>query len=129
MSPPPPPRPPAGKTTLLKLLTGALEPSTGYVRRNPRMRAGIYNQHFVDRLPMDIDPTSYLKSKVRLCVLHVLYAVYVLDVLSVLYALYVLDVLDVILYGLTSTYVDPYPPRCVVCVVWVVGYCVCCWMC
>lgn len=53
----------AGKTTLLKLLTGALEPTTGYVRRNPRMRAGIYNQHFVDRLPMDIDPTSYLRSK------------------------------------------------------------------
>lgn len=55
----------SGKTTLLKLLTGDLEPTEGFIRRNPRMRAGIYNQHFVDRLPMDIDPTTYLKEKVR----------------------------------------------------------------
>lgn len=55
----------SGKTTLLKLLTGDLEATEGFVRRNPRMRAGIYNQHFVDRLPMDIDPTTYLREKVR----------------------------------------------------------------
>jgi ATP-binding cassette, subfamily F, member 1 len=53
----------AGKTTLLKLLTGDLEPSEGEVRRNARLRAGVYNQHFVDRLPMDIDPVAYLRSK------------------------------------------------------------------
>ncbi|CAM9723569.1 unnamed protein product [Chrysoparadoxa australica] len=53
----------AGKTTLLKLITGDLEPTKGEVRRNPRLRMGIYNQHFVDRLPMDIDPTSYLRQQ------------------------------------------------------------------
>jgi ATP-binding cassette subfamily F protein 1 len=31
------------------------------VRRNPRLRVGIYNQHFVDRLPMEEDPITYLR--------------------------------------------------------------------
>ena len=39
----------AGKSTLLKLLTGEVEPTKGELRRNPRLRMGIYNQHFVDR--------------------------------------------------------------------------------
>jgi ATP-binding cassette, subfamily F, member 1 len=34
----------AGKSTLLKLLTGALEPTRGMIKRNPRLRAGVYNQ-------------------------------------------------------------------------------------
>ncbi len=57
----------AGKTTLLKILTGALEPTEGEIRRNPRLRAGVYDQHFVDRLPMDVDPVSYLTSKFDSC--------------------------------------------------------------
>ncbi len=57
----------AGKTTLLKILTGNLEPTEGELRRNPRLRAGVYNQHFVDRLPMDIDPVTYLTSKFESC--------------------------------------------------------------
>jgi ATP-binding cassette, subfamily F, member 1 len=53
----------AGKTTLLKLLTGEIQASTGEVRRNPRLRMGIYNQHFVDRLPMGKTPVEYLQSQ------------------------------------------------------------------
>jgi len=53
----------AGKTTLLKLLTGEIHPTTGEVRRNGRLRMGIYNQHFVDRLPMNKTPVEYLRSQ------------------------------------------------------------------
>lgn len=51
----------SGKSTLIKLITGEIAPTMGEVRRNPRLRVGIYNQHFVDRLPMEEDPVSYLR--------------------------------------------------------------------
>ena len=51
----------SGKSTIIKLITGEVSPPEGEVRRNPRLRIGIYNQHFVDRLPMDEDPISYLR--------------------------------------------------------------------
>ncbi|KAG7354993.1 ABC transporter ATP-binding protein [Nitzschia inconspicua] len=53
----------AGKSTLLKLLTGEVDPTSGEVRRNPRLRMGIYNQHFVDRLPMDKTPVEHLRDR------------------------------------------------------------------
>lgn len=53
----------AGKSTLLKLLTGEIEASSGDVRRNPRLRMGIYNQHFVDRLPMGKTPVEHLRDR------------------------------------------------------------------
>lgn len=40
----------SGKSTLIKLLTGEVEPTSGEVRRNPRLRVGVYNQHFVDKV-------------------------------------------------------------------------------
>lgn len=48
---------------MLKLLTGEVDPTTGEVRRNPRLRMGIYNQHFVDRLPMTKTPVEYLRDR------------------------------------------------------------------
>jgi ATP-binding cassette subfamily F protein 1 len=48
----------SGKSTMIKLITGELNPSEGEIRRNPRLRVGIYNQHFVDRLPMEEDPVA-----------------------------------------------------------------------
>ena len=42
---------------------GDLNPTSGDVRRNHRLRIGKYNQHFVDVLPMDKTPVSYLQSK------------------------------------------------------------------
>ena len=53
----------AGKSTLLKLLTGEIYATKGDVRRNPRLRMGIYNQHFVDRLPMDKTPVEHLRDR------------------------------------------------------------------
>ena len=46
---------------LLKLLTGEIQPVKGEVKRNPRLRMGIYNQHFVDRLPMGKTPVEHLR--------------------------------------------------------------------
>mmetsp|Transcript_399 Transcript_399/g.565 ORF Transcript_399/g.565 Transcript_399/m.565 type:complete len:755 (+) Transcript_399:795-3059(+) len=53
----------AGKSTLLKLMTGELEATTGDVRRNPRLRMGVYNQHFVDKLPMGKTPIEFLRDR------------------------------------------------------------------
>ncbi len=51
----------SGKTTLLNLLTGKLQCTDGDVKRNPKLRIGVYNQHFVERLPMDESPVDYLR--------------------------------------------------------------------
>jgi ATP-binding cassette, subfamily F, member 1 len=53
----------AGKSTLLKLLTGEIQATKGDVKRNPRLRMGIYNQHFVDRLPMNVSPIEHLRNR------------------------------------------------------------------
>jgi len=36
-------------STAIKLITEDLKPSEGEIRRNPKLRLGVYNQHFVDR--------------------------------------------------------------------------------
>lgn len=51
----------SGKSTLLNLLTGKLTSTEGEIKRNPRLRIGVYNQHFVERLPMDETPVDYLR--------------------------------------------------------------------
>ena len=51
----------SGKSTILKIITGDVDPPEGEVRRNPRLRVGVYNQHFMDKLPMDEDPVTYLR--------------------------------------------------------------------
>lgn len=51
----------SGKSTIIKLITGEVNPPIGEVRRNPRLRIGVYNQHFIDRLPMEEDPVTYLR--------------------------------------------------------------------
>ncbi len=48
-------------STIIKLITEEITPSIGEVRRNPRLRIGVYNQHFIDRLPMEEDPVTYLR--------------------------------------------------------------------
>ncbi|KAI2489940.1 ABC transporter [Fragilaria crotonensis] len=53
----------AGKSTLLKLMTGEIEPTRGEIRRNPRLRMGVYNQHFVDKLPMNKTPVEFLRDR------------------------------------------------------------------
>uniref|UniRef100_A0A0D9ZRV4 ABC transporter domain-containing protein n=1 Tax=Oryza glumipatula TaxID=40148 RepID=A0A0D9ZRV4_9ORYZ len=52
------PRP--GKSTLLKLLAGELTPTSGEARRNPKLRIGLYSQHFCDALPEEKSPVQHL---------------------------------------------------------------------
>lgn len=49
-----------GKSTLIKLLTGELEPITGSRETISGIRIGSYSQHFIDKLPMDKSPVEYL---------------------------------------------------------------------
>ncbi|KNH09000.1 ATPase [Perkinsela sp. CCAP 1560/4] len=51
-----------GKSTLLNLMEGKLEPDEGTAERSRNIRIGRYNQHFVDCLPMEITPVDYLLS-------------------------------------------------------------------
>jgi ATP-binding cassette, subfamily F, member 1 len=51
----------SGKSTIIKLITDEAKPTEGEVLRNPRLRIGVYNQHFIDRLPMDESPVDYLR--------------------------------------------------------------------
>jgi len=37
-----------GKSTLLKLIAGDIEPSEGVMRRSPHVKVGWYHQHFME---------------------------------------------------------------------------------
>lgn len=50
-----------GKTTLLNLITGGLDPQTGHVSRNPKVRIAAFSQHHVDDLDMTASPLSYMQ--------------------------------------------------------------------
>lgn len=50
-----------GKSTFLKLLMQIIEPTTGEVRKNHRLRIGKFDQHSSDQLSMDESPVEYLQ--------------------------------------------------------------------
>jgi len=50
----------AGKTTALKLLIGALSPTTGIVSTNPRLRLAFFAQHHVDALDMNASAVGFM---------------------------------------------------------------------
>lgn len=52
-----------GKSTILKLLCGYLDPVKGEVRRNHRLRVAYYSQHSTDVLQADKSATEYLRDK------------------------------------------------------------------
>lgn len=52
-----------GKSTLLKLMCGYLEPIKGESKRNHRLRFAYYSQHSADQLDLDKSATQYLQTK------------------------------------------------------------------
>jgi len=50
-----------GKSTFLKLLMQVIEPTTGEVRKNHRLRIGKFDQHSSDQLTLDESPVEYLQ--------------------------------------------------------------------
>jgi ATPase subunit of ABC transporter with duplicated ATPase domains len=50
----------AGKSTLLKLILGELEPSAGHVSRNPKLRVAFFNQHHTAQLDLSSTPLDYI---------------------------------------------------------------------
>ena len=52
----------AGKSTFINLLVGNLTPTSGSVFRNGNLKIAYYNQHFIDVLPMDLNPVEYLQT-------------------------------------------------------------------
>jgi ATPase subunit of ABC transporter with duplicated ATPase domains len=53
----------AGKTTALKLLIGALSPTTGLISQNPRLRVGYFAQHHVDALDLNDSAVGFMSKK------------------------------------------------------------------
>jgi len=52
-----------GKSTLLKLLSGELEPTTGRAIRHPKLRFARFSQHFVDQLDLTQSSLEYFLAK------------------------------------------------------------------
>ncbi|KAK9460942.1 P-loop containing nucleoside triphosphate hydrolase protein [Lipomyces oligophaga] len=50
----------SGKTTVLKLLTGQLEPVKGMVQRNARLRIGYFAQHHVDAMDLKMSAVGWM---------------------------------------------------------------------
>jgi len=49
-----------GKSTFLKLLMGDLDPTSGEMRKNNRLKLGRFDQHSGEHLTADESPTEYL---------------------------------------------------------------------
>ena len=53
----------AGKSTFLKILSGAIQPTSGQVIVNPKARIGFFTQHHVDSLNLSETPLETLERK------------------------------------------------------------------
>lgn len=51
-----------GKSTLLKLISNKVAPTSGTVTTNDRLKIGYYDQHVSDALPLDMTPVEHLLS-------------------------------------------------------------------
>eukprot|EP00775_Hariotina_reticulata_P008963 gene8963-9138_t len=54
-----------GKSTLLKLMTGQLEPLDGMVKRHNHLRIGVYHQHLTELLDPDLNPLEYMMKEYK----------------------------------------------------------------
>jgi ATP-binding cassette subfamily F protein 2 len=52
-----------GKSTLLNLITGALQPVRGTVSKHSNLKLAKYSQHSADQLPYDKSPVEYFQSR------------------------------------------------------------------
>jgi ATP-binding cassette subfamily F protein 2 len=52
-----------GKSTLLKLMRGELQPVEGDIKRHGHLRLGVYNQHSAEILPGDKSPLQFMMEK------------------------------------------------------------------
>ncbi|XP_023665568.1 ATP-binding cassette sub-family F member 1 isoform X1 [Paramormyrops kingsleyae] len=55
-----------GKSTILLLLTGKLNPTRGEMRKNHRLKVGFFNQQYADQLNMEEAATEYLQRNFNL---------------------------------------------------------------
>ena len=51
-----------GKTTMFKLACEMIEPTSGHIVRDERLRVGYYNQQIVDSLPLELNSIEYLQT-------------------------------------------------------------------
>ncbi|KAM0823417.1 hypothetical protein ACQ4PT_070886 [Festuca glaucescens] len=49
-----------GKSTILKLISGDLQPTSGTVFRSPKVRMAVFSQHHVDGLDLTVNPLLYM---------------------------------------------------------------------
>lgn len=49
-----------GKSTLLKLIAGDIEPTEGVMRRSAHVKVGWYHQHFMEQLDMNQTPLDWM---------------------------------------------------------------------
>ncbi|WIA13446.1 hypothetical protein OEZ86_006722 [Tetradesmus obliquus] len=54
-----------GKSTLLKLMTGQLEPLDGMVKRHNHLRIGVYHQHLTELLDPDMNALEYMMKEYK----------------------------------------------------------------
>ncbi|CAG8471038.1 129_t:CDS:10 [Cetraspora pellucida] len=52
-----------GKSTLLKLMMGELQPVKGRISRHTNLKLAKYSQHSADQLEMDLSPIEYMRKK------------------------------------------------------------------
>ena len=52
-----------GKTTLVKVMMGELEPTSGMVDSNSGARIAVVNQHHADQLDLSLTPLAFLKAQ------------------------------------------------------------------
>jgi ATP-binding cassette, subfamily F, member 2 len=51
-----------GKSTLLHLITGALQPTEGTISKHAALKLAKYSQHSADQLPYEKSPIEYFQS-------------------------------------------------------------------
>lgn len=54
-----------GKSTLLHLITGVLQPCEGTISKHSNLKLAKYSQHSADQLPYDKSPLEYMESLYR----------------------------------------------------------------